>query len=75
MKRKSLSLRQALILLGIAVLVGYPAGRAAGGCIWGGTCSNPNLVLAGVFTALGSFIGGMIALLRVVIKSVIAKVE
>ena len=37
MKRKSLSLRQALILLGIGVLVGYPAGHAAGGCIWGAT--------------------------------------
>jgi hypothetical protein len=52
-----------------------PVMRQTFSCINTNPASNPNLVLAGVFTALGSFIGGMIALLRVVIKSVIAKVD
>jgi hypothetical protein len=43
---------------------------AAGHCAWGGNCSSPQLVMAGVFVGSILFISGLIALLIVAIKSV-----
>jgi hypothetical protein len=71
MIRKPLSLWQALMLLGIGSLVGYPSLSAAGHCAWGGNCPSPKLVMAGMFIGGISFISGLIALLIVAIKSVI----
>ena len=73
MIRKPLSSRQALMLLGIGSLVGYPSLSAAGHCAWGGNCPSPKLVMAGMFIGGISFISGLIALLIVAIKSVIVK--
>ena len=73
MIRKPLSLWQALMLLGIGSLVGYPSLSAAGHCAWGGNCPSPKLVMAGMFIGGISFISGLIALLIVVTKSVIVK--
>jgi len=73
MKRKPLSMRQALLLLCIGSLVGYPSLGAAGHCAWGGNCPSPKLVMAGVFIGGVSFISGLIALLIVAIKWVIVK--
>jgi len=73
MIRKPLSLWQALMLLGIGSLVGYPSLSAAGHCAWGGNCPSPKLVMAGMFIGGISFISGLIALLIVAIKSVIVK--
>ena len=73
MIRKPLSLWQALMLLGIGSLVGYPSLAAAGHCAWGGGCPSPRLVMAGVFIGGVSFLSGLIALLIVAIKSVIVK--
>jgi hypothetical protein len=74
MIRKPLSLRQALMLLGIGFLVGYPSLGAAGHCAWGGgNCPSPGLVMAGLFIGGISFISGLIALLIVAIKAVIVK--
>ena len=73
MIRKPLSLRQALMLLGIGSLVGYPSLAATGHCAWGGNCPSPKLVMAGVFIGGISFISGLIALLILAIKSVIVK--
>ena len=70
MTRKPLGFRQALTLLGIGALVGCPSLMAAGHCAWGGNCSSPQLVMAGVFVGSILFISGLIALLIVVIKSV-----
>jgi hypothetical protein len=75
MTRKPLSLRTALMLLGIGSLVGYPSLTAAGHCAWGGYCPSPTLVMAGVFLGGISFISGLIALLIVAIKSVIVKLS
>jgi hypothetical protein len=70
MIRKPLSLRQAVILLVIGALVGYPSLTAAGHCAWGGgNCDSPRLVMAGVFIGGVAFISGLIALLAVAIKS------
>jgi uncharacterized membrane protein len=70
--RKSLSLRQSLVLLGIGALVGYPSLTAVGHCAWGGgSCGSPNLVMAGVFIGVISFISGLIALLIVAIKVIV----
>jgi len=72
--RKAISLRQALMLLSIGFLVGYPSLTAAGHCAWGGgSCPSPKLVMAGVFMGGISFISGLIALLIVAIKSVIVR--
>ena len=73
MIRKPLSLWQALMLLGIGSLVGYPSLSAAGHCAWGGNCPSPKLVMAGMFIGGISFISGLIALLILAIKSVIVK--
>jgi hypothetical protein len=69
MIRKPLSLWQALMLLSIGALVGYPSLMAAGHCAWGGNCPSPRLVMAGVFIGAITFISGLIALLIVAIKS------
>jgi hypothetical protein len=69
MIRKPLSLRQALALLSIGALVGYPSLTAAGHCAWGGNCPSPRLVMAGVFIGGIAFISGLTALLVVAIKS------
>jgi hypothetical protein len=73
MIRKPLSLWQALMLLGIGSLVGYPSLSAGGHCAWGGNCPSPKLVMAGMFIGGISFISGLIALLIVAIKSGIVK--
>ncbi len=73
MIRKPLSLWQALMLLGIGSLVGYPSLSAAGHCAWGGNCPSPKLVMAGMFIGGISFISGLIALLIVASKSGIVK--
>ena len=75
MMRKPLSSRQSLTLLGVGALVGYPSLVATGHCAWGGNCPNPGLVMAGVFIGAMSFISGLIALVIVAIKSVIAKLD
>ncbi len=71
MIRKPLSLRQALILLSIGAIVGYPSLVAAGHCAWGGNCPSPGLVMAGVFIGVLSFISGLIALSIVAIKLIV----
>jgi hypothetical protein len=73
MIRKPLNLQQSLMLLGVGAVVGYPSLMAAGHCAWGGNCSSPGLVMAGVFIGAISFISGLIALLIIAIKSVIVK--
>ena len=74
MIRKPLSLRQALMLLGIGSLVGYPSLAAAGHCAWGGGgCPSPKLVMASVFMGGISFVSGLIALVIVATTSVIVK--
>ena len=70
MIRKHFSLRQSLVLLSVAAVVGYASLTAAGRCAWGGRCSSPVLVMAGVFIGAISFISGLIALLIVAIKAI-----
>lgn len=70
MTRKPLNLWQGIVLLVVGCGVGYPAYAALGHCMWGGGCSNPKLVMAGVFVGGLSFISGVIALLVVAIKRV-----
>jgi hypothetical protein len=50
---------------------GYPSLMAAGRCAWGGSCSNPGLVMAGVLVVAISFISGLIALLIVAVKVIV----
>jgi hypothetical protein len=69
--RKPLSIRQALALLGLGVLIGYPSLVGTGHCAWAGPCPSPGLAMAGVFVGALSFISGLIAAVILAVKSVI----
>jgi hypothetical protein len=66
MKRKRLTLRQAIILLLVGAVVGYPSWVAFKASQWGNI---PGLVGVGLIIAAVSLISGIIALLVIVVRA------
>ena len=66
MTRKRLNLRQALVLLLVGAVVGYPSWVAFEASHWGDI---PGLVGIGLMIAAVSLISGIIALLVIVVRA------